>query len=417
MNNILEDPRPIQDGGSFDVIVVGGGISGISASVASARAGANVLLLEKNILLGGLATVGLISWYEPLCDGEGRKMTSGIAEELIRLAVRYGPNNLAEIWQADEKLSEKRCAGASRGQKSDRDRREHRRYASFFSPTIFALALNEYIEKNNVKLLLDVLAAYPVMEGNTCRGVVVQAKEGRIFFAGKVVVDTTGDASVLHAGKVPTIDGKNFLSYVSHVTTSEELKELANGEDLLGLRRWQWEGYTLANGGHPEKVPLYAGVTSSEITDYVRIGQRMLFEKVKMEPVGSFDILTLPAMAQMRTCRRLDGAYTFRGDDERKFEDAIGACGDFRVRGPKWQIPYRALYHPDFPNLLAAGRIISAEGEGWEVTRVIPVCALTGQAAGTAAAIAVAEKCGVQQVDIRRLQMLLSQDGVTLDWE
>lgn len=399
MLDIHEDPRPIQEGGTFDVIVVGGGIAGVSAAVAASRGGASVLLLEKNILLGGLATLGLISWYEPLCDGEGTKMTSGIAEELIRLAVRYGPNNLPQKWLTDTKCG-----------------REDPRYASFFSPTIFSLALNEYIEENNVQVLLDVLATYPVMEAHTCRGVMVQAKEGRIYFGAKVVIDATGDAAILHAGNVPTKKGKNYLSYVAHSASCDDLKKVAKEEDLLGLRKWQWLGAASTGEGHPENVPCFSGVTSSEVTEYVRIGQQMLFEQVKQMPVGSYDLLALPCVPQLRTSRRLDGAYTFTGDKTRTFEDAIGACGDFRTCGERWQIPYRTLYHPSFPNLLAAGRIISAEGEGWEITRVIPGCALTGQAAGTAAVTAIAEGCGVQQVDIHTLQKKLREDNVILNW-
>ena len=57
--------------GKYDVVVVGGGIAGVSAAVSAARQGADVLLLEKQVNLGGLATVGLISWYEPFCDGIG----------------------------------------------------------------------------------------------------------------------------------------------------------------------------------------------------------------------------------------------------------------------------------------------------------------------------------------------------------
>ena len=70
----------------YDVIVVGGGIAGCCAALAAARENKTVLLVEKHINLGGLATIGLISWFEPLCDGEGRKMMSGMAEEMIRLA-------------------------------------------------------------------------------------------------------------------------------------------------------------------------------------------------------------------------------------------------------------------------------------------------------------------------------------------
>ena len=71
----------------YDVVVVGGGIAGCCAALAAAREDKSVLLVEKHVNLGGLATLGLISWFEPLCDGEGRKMAGGMVEEMIRLAV------------------------------------------------------------------------------------------------------------------------------------------------------------------------------------------------------------------------------------------------------------------------------------------------------------------------------------------
>ena len=80
--------------GSYDVIVVGGGIAGVAASVSAARNGMSVLLIEKSVNLGGLATAGLISWYEPLCDGQGKQLTTGIAEELIKLCGKYNFENL-----------------------------------------------------------------------------------------------------------------------------------------------------------------------------------------------------------------------------------------------------------------------------------------------------------------------------------
>ena len=88
------DNREIINKGMFDVIVVGGGIAGVSAAVSAARCGADVLLLEKQMNLGGLATIGLISWYEPLCDGVGKQMIFGMAEELIKLSAKYSFDNL-----------------------------------------------------------------------------------------------------------------------------------------------------------------------------------------------------------------------------------------------------------------------------------------------------------------------------------
>lgn len=93
----------------YDVIVVGGGIAGVAAAVSASRTGSHVLLVEKNCNLGGLATMGLISWYEPLCDGNGNQLIHGIAEELIRLSTRYGFENLPGKWGGNGQLSLRRC--------------------------------------------------------------------------------------------------------------------------------------------------------------------------------------------------------------------------------------------------------------------------------------------------------------------
>lgn len=124
--------------GRYDVIVVGGGIAGVAAAVSSARAGAGTLLIEKSVNLGGLATTGLISWYEPLCDGQGKQMIGGIAQELIKLSVTYGLDSLAQSW------------GGSRP-----DQKEHERYSTHFSPTIFSVALDEYVLNSGAKLRFD----------------------------------------------------------------------------------------------------------------------------------------------------------------------------------------------------------------------------------------------------------------------
>ena len=93
--------------------------------------------------------------------------------------------------------------------------------------------------------------------------------------------------------------------------------------------------------------------------------------------------------AELAAFIQLFGKTDFNAVDGQKFEDSIGECGDFRPdgAGKHYQIPFGALYNEKFPNMFAAGRIISApQGDGWEVARVIPVCALTGEAAGKGAA-------------------------------
>src|SRR5512138_3352705 len=79
---------PIHD--SYDVIVVGGGIAGVAAAAAAAREGVSVCLLEKEYALGGLATLGNIVVYLPICDGLGNKVSGGLAETLLKLSIKDG---------------------------------------------------------------------------------------------------------------------------------------------------------------------------------------------------------------------------------------------------------------------------------------------------------------------------------------
>ncbi|MBR5071404.1 MAG: FAD-dependent oxidoreductase, partial [Oscillospiraceae bacterium] len=82
-----------------DVIVVGGGLAGVAAAVAASRHGAKVTLIEKSIVLGGLATLGHVCAYLPIDDGRGHKIYGGLAEELMHVCVRYSQNSIPEQWK------------------------------------------------------------------------------------------------------------------------------------------------------------------------------------------------------------------------------------------------------------------------------------------------------------------------------
>ena len=88
--SIVESARQTEVLGKYDVLVAGGGIAGVAAAIAAAREGARVLLVERECIVGGLATAGLIAIYLPLCDGEGRQVSFGISEELLRLSILHG---------------------------------------------------------------------------------------------------------------------------------------------------------------------------------------------------------------------------------------------------------------------------------------------------------------------------------------
>ena len=95
------------------------------------------------------------------------------------------------------------------------------------------------------------------------------------------------------------------------------------------------------------------------------------------------------------------------------FEDSIGLTGDWRRPGPCFEIPFRTLYSAKVPNLICAGRNISVTDSMWDITRVIPPCAVTGEAAGTAAAMTD----DFTALDVSKLQSKLAEQNVQLHIE
>ena len=364
----LQDARKIVQKEGYDVVVVGGGIAGVAAAVSASRNGAKTLLLEKQINLGGLATVGLISWYEPLCDGNGNQMIYGIGEELIRLSVKYGFENLPKKWGGEGK-----------------NEIHYDRFATRYSPTIFSLALSEYIDQNGVESRYDTLATYPVVEGGKVLGIVTETVSGKEYYPCKCVIDATGDASVANGAGLPTVEGKNYSVYVCHYYDSDSIDEFNQTADNNKLRRWMGIGGILDGNEGLKKMKTMDQYNSDIENEFIKWGHRVVFEKMKETDKNSRDIMKLPTMPQYRKIRRLAGEEVFYATTT-ECEDPIGKIGDFRKPGPVFELPYKSLYNKQIDNLLVAGRIISAEDEGWEISRVIPVCALTGEAAGKAAA-------------------------------
>ena len=397
----FDDKRQVIKKQTYDVIVVGGGIAGIAAAVASARNGAKTLLMEKQINLGGLATVGLISWYEPLCDGKGKQMVFGIGEELIKLSIKYGFDNLHENW----------------GGKSKNKFTSHR-YSTFYSPMIFSLALDEYVRDNGVDIRFDTHAVYPVMDGKRCLGVVAETVSGKEFYPAKVVIDATGDATVCHRAGMQTVNGQNKLVYVSHGLEKDQIENYDSEKDLLEFRKWYWACSRDFSDSDFAKIGDSSGTTSDSVNEFIRLGKQETLNNVKTFGKDNFELLSIPTMPQFRMIRHIVGETVLDGSEDgiNDITDSVGCFSDFRKSNTHYQLPYSTLYNKEFPNILAAGRIISAEGDGWQVTRVIPVCALSGQAAGTAAALSIKDNTSVSDLDITKLQKQLVNDKLILNF-
>lgn len=379
-----------------DVVVVGGGVAGVCAAVAAARNGASVLLIEKCVNLGGLATIGLISWYEPLCDGEGSKMISGLGEELIKLAASCGFDDMPEKW------------GGRVGNGTEKSR-----YTTHYSPTFMALALDRLVLESGAEILFDTRATYPVMECNVCKGVIVENVSGREMYPAKVVIDASGDATVMHRAGVPCELGENYMSYVAHGFTIDDAEKFVETSSISKFRRWIGSGSNLYGQGHPEGMKMFKGDTAEELTEFMLIGKQRMLDKFKDTDKDTRELMMIPEIPQYRKIRHIVGDTVFEGTEvEHVFEDSIGSCGDFRKRGLRFTLPYSCLYNSNFPNMLACGRIVSAHGEGWEVTRVIPVCTLTGEVAGIAAAIAVKNGIHPANIEYKELRSRLEENGV-----
>ncbi len=376
-----------------DVVVVGGGVAGAAAALAAARAGVKVVLLEKAALLGGLATIGLINWYEPLCDGNGKKLIGGIGEEFLHASIKYCQDTLPADWR--EKCE---SDGVSK------------RYTTHFSPNAFAIALFELLDNAGVTVRYDTLATHPQMEGGICKGILAETKSGCEYYPCKYIIDATGDAEIFARAGCECEDGRNWMSFVSHYYKfGETLKP-----EMLGMRRWKVSGSGMTGKGQPEGMDRIVGVTSDDVNLHIQTGQRILISQLQSMDNKAGEIVALPMMAQFRTIRRIIGDFTLTEDNMfTHYDDSIGAFADFRPsRRTQWyEIPYRTLFSSKYPNMLAAGRIISSTGEAWNASRVIPVAVLTGEACGTAAALAAKDSVLLPSLKVEKLRGLMADNG------
>ena len=175
----------------YDVIVAGGGVAGVAAAVSAAKHGRSVLLLEKSNILGGLATLGLVNLFVPMCNGRGKQIIFGLAEKWLRESALYGFDTIPAQWK-DGEPKEPTTA----------------RYVQRYSPYIFALQMTEAVCHAGVDLLFDCIASYPDMEGGHCRGIVTDSKSGLAYYTCGMFVDTTGDADILRRSGMPTVRAK-----------------------------------------------------------------------------------------------------------------------------------------------------------------------------------------------------------------
>jgi len=397
-----EPAREIPVTGSYDVIVAGGGIAGVAAAVAAARQGANVCLLERTFSLGGLATIGNVAEYLPLCDGKGRQVSAGLALELAELAV----SDLGNDNQKAGFVGVPACWRAG----GDREDRSRTRFAVRFNPFSYQFHLEKLVLSSGIRLLYDTRVCGAARKGSAVSHVVVENKSGRSALACRTVVDATGDADIcfLAGEKTESLDSNVPCGWFYYLSPE-------------GFALQPFTIHFSATGEKEGDGPFFRGDDADDVTSLMVESRRAIEKKLAQIrakfPGADIQLIAAPTLACFRMTRRLVSDFSLGKEHMHQwFEDTVGIIADWRRPGPVYAIPLRCLAGSVNANLLAAGRCISADRTSWDATRAIAPCAVTGEAAGVAAALAARTAGGdLRQLSIPLLQERLKTQGVLLD--
>ena len=383
----------------YDIVVCGGGVAGVAAAVAAARRGAKTAIIEKQCLLGGLATSGLIYVYLPLCDGFGNQVIYGISEEMLKRCTEYGPFDVPEKWGGPQG-GDPGCAEAKNG-----------RYACCFSPAGFTLTLDKMLAEAGVDLWLDSVIIEVGKNGNAVSSVTVFNASGKVELEGKCFVDATGGAFAVQmaGGNIHRTENK-VTPWVLEMSEDPSFFHFTGPLHIQGAWKNSAGGDLESCTGAPVCPDCSTG---KAVTDFVRQAWRLMRNRYDANTGAEAKRTTypvhLPAMPQLRKIGCINALKILKDEDRGKhFEDAVGRIGDWRRPASVWDVPYRALIPRDAENILAAGRCIGALDDAWEVCRVIPAAALTGEVAGVAASLCAERNITPSKLDFKILQNALN---------
>jgi len=396
---------------SYDVVVVGGGIAGVAAAIQAARCGLKTALVEKTVLWGGLATTGLVNIYLPLCDGYGTQVSYGLCEELIQHCNDFGPGGVSPCWKKEH--------GASHDAK---------RYRTDFSPASYILSLDQMITEAGVEPWLDTVVTGARLSQGKLSALTVENESGTVLLKAKRFVDASGSAVLARRLGMKIHTTKNYRSiWVYETNKGKMLMHYGpigvspKASDLYSDDVLKAAGYTRESLGQDT----VEGISGKIVTDYimgtrrcVREFYRECYEK-KGESRSEHFPVKLPAMNQLRMIAAIDAPTMMKdGGEWTTAKDSVGMVADWRKSGYVWEVPYSSLYAKDGPsNLLFAGRCMGAIGDAWDVMRVIPCAAVTGQAAGLAAAVSLKHRVQPKALAYSTLEKELRKLAIPLHFE
>ncbi len=420
------------------VLVVGGGPSGTAAAAAAARQGADVVLMERYNHLGGLSTGGLVIWIDRMSDWTGQLVIRGFAEELFnRLPADAVAGPERQDWGSQD--------AAKAHHWSFRTAAYHG--VVTWSPTIdperLKLLSQEILLERGVKLVYHSWACTPLMtEGKVC-GVTFESKEGRMAILADVVVDATGDGDMFaRAGEHFETDIEE--GDVHHCMNTSWMFGGVDMDRWIAFRSGEPERFTafMAQGrvtcglfdrpfvSWRNDVALFMGprqtgysaldvddLTAVEIRSHRAMAMHLDYYKAHAPGFENAFLMMSAPQIGVRHARRLKGVEAVlrsQWPDGVALPTEVGVTPAVSPKFPNISIPYGALVPVRLDGLLACGRHISCDRNSHGFMREIPQCWITGQAAGVAAALAVAHQVQPRNVDIHQLQQALLAQGVFL---
>lgn len=452
MKTISEPSRTIPVIAETEVLVVGGGPSGLAAALAAARAGAQTMLVERYGCLGGVLTqVGVesVAWYRH----PGTSDCEGIGREFER-----------------------------RAKEARLTRPEPQSHSDVIDTEGFKVLADQMIAEEGITPLYHTLVTEVLCENNTVSGVVVESKSGRGAILAQRIVDCSGDADVAARAGAPFtqrdkhtamgvtvmftcagVDVPRFNTFVREtlkptyadwgknwsIKTSgkedtmfspylEEVFDRAKTDGIIpgdaSAIAGTWSTFT-ESGEALQLNMVYAfgydctdawDLTKAEITGRQQALWAICalrhyvpgFEKARLRNFG----MTLGT----RESRLIDGEVRIADDyvlNQGRCADSVGIFPEFidgsgylilPVCGNYYQIPYGCLVPKKIDNLLVAGRCISGGVIAHTSMRNMMCCAVTGQAAGAAAAVSLKGQCTPRSVSIAMLQEELIRQGVRI---
>lgn len=400
-----------------DIVVIGGGIAGVSAAASAAISGAKVILIERFANLGGMLTTGGVANFCGQIEEQGE-----VFDQILKDLKRY--NSIGE------------------------GNRE-----TVFNFEILSLVLQEVLLDRGVKILLHTRLVDVLTKGNDIKECIICGKSGLEAVRGKVYIDCSGDADLARYAGVSTMKGDGKTGYQLPMSKMSFVREV-NKEDFLIQVPDDWPTQITSKENLPMvsvwpdgpggsalkiKIPMFdatstEGITNAEIQARRRTMDVLsYYQKIENK---NWRLTHSAPMIGVREGCRVEGDYILTVEDlraGRTFDDGV-ARGTFYLDGhgltddkrtyilpkdqlkvPPYQIPMRCLISKDADNLLVAGRCLSAEQLALSSARVSTTCAMMGQATGIAAGLAVQKKTKVRTLDYKEIQKEVLGRGAQLD--